>query len=41
MGGQTNAVYDPRTGKWVDPKTGDPVAPPAPSLFDMYSGGRN
>ena len=41
MGGQTNAVYDPRTGKWVDPKTGEPTDPPAPSLFDMYSGGRN
>jgi hypothetical protein len=34
-------VFDPNTGKWIDPKTGKPTDPPAPSLFDMYSGGRN
>ena len=42
MGGSSEQpVFNPRTGKWVDPKTGDPVPPPTPSLFDMYNGQRN
>lgn len=38
LGGQTNPVFDPRRGVWVDPSTGRPVgSPPPPSLMSMWS----
>jgi hypothetical protein len=35
---QQQPVFDPFSGQWVDPATGRPMPPPAPSLFSMYTG---